>query len=505
MIKIITTSDLACFGSFLPKGVVQEIDDCNVVPGGYLTKCRHFIPSDCCKVLSEPKFKVGDIVRHVPDYETLFTTFEVLKNNYDILLGYSCQLEVKTCKWDFCIGNKTLALENQLEKVKPEFKVGDRVKYIGEAVDSLCGNIHVRKCDVGEIYGIDEGYILLVDFGNMNYVECREDELEKIEPEPKFEFGMNLKVTHNISNSLVGLVGVVKGRKHQNGRYQYMMDFRKINSWRDLTWVEEDELEIYYEKPVKTELPIVEFHIWDWLKGKHKFKSKETFDEISENDKDGLERFYNNSRIIDEHIIKDNCAEEKKYLCPKHSDCVVARHCKRAIPHKHIKSDDFVCGKCPICIEFKKGENKMEENKLDNLKKKFKELGTEIEKLEKAEKNEDYTLRLMVGWNNELMIGFHTGDRRVWWRIGTIFSNGKCQILNDDFSIEQYEIWREKGMKVCSDKVEWRGKEYYIDSHFALRASSFYGCIYDFDRCEYGVCGDGNIVRFKHNNKPIGF
>lgn len=412
---------------------------------------------------------------------------------------------------------------------EPKFKVGDEVVYNSATMIDLL-NRKLMKGDEGVIIDSSKkSDIWRVEFTHghgcdkTSSVRFIEEKNLDLKTEPKFEFGMNLKVTHNISNSLVGLVGVVKGRKHQNGRYQYMMDFRKINSWRDLTWVMEDELEIYHEPKLNITVNPESNIIWNLYNGiKNKFKSVETFDKIDENivdriaeefrkeiDKDVLDRFYSHSKIIDEHIIKENKMEEKTYVCPKHSDCVVARHCKRAIPHKHIKSDDFVCGKCPKCIEYKKGENKMEENKLDNLKKKFKELGTEIDKLEKAEKSkDDYVLKLNVSddsSNSSLLVQFYKNGVYIGY-IGEISNSGRCYILNYYTQISLYELWRTYGMKVCSDRVVWRGKEYYITDCGYLRCYNSASDIYDFKMCEYiGGCGDDNIVRFKHNNKPIGF
>ena len=91
--------------------------------------------------------------------------------------------------------------------------------------------------------------------------------------------------------------------------------------------------------------------------------------------------------------------------------------------------------------------------------------------------------------------------------IGEINRNGKCGILNTEFRVGVYEKWRESGMLVDSTPVEWRGGEYIINEFCRLARKDIpCGFIYDFASCSYiSVCDDENIVRFKHNNRPIGF
>jgi len=104
----------------------------------------------------------------------------------------------------------------------------------------------------------------------------------------------------------------------------------------------------------------------------------------------------------------------------------------------------------------------------------------------------------------ELQIGFLEYEKFMC--IGYINGNGDCRILNKDSYIENYELWREKGMKVCSDTVEWRGKKYWIDGDFILHSSAPFCNIYNFETCfAHKNCPDNNIFCFKHNKRPILF
>jgi hypothetical protein len=245
-------------------------------------------------------------------------------------------------------------------------------------------------------------------------------------PKPKFKVGDYVKVIKHISNSLIDMVGTIRAIE-LNGKYEYLLDFKKIQHWRDFTWVKEDELEVYYSKPLVNLAPSG-VNYW--------------FEKFKENYK-----------------------------------------------------------KLP---EFLKGENNMEN--LKELERKHKEMGDLIAKIKEQEKSkDDYVLRLEYSDACGLLIGFYYDKQ--WHGFGVISNSGKCYILNNTCSIEHYELWREKGMKVCSDKVEWRGNNYYISSYYTLICWNYSDtAIYNFSSCEYYIdCSDDNIVRFKHNNRPIGF
>lgn len=52
----------------------------------------------------------------------------------------------------------------------------------------------------------------------------------------------------------------------------------------------------------------------------------------------------------------------------------------------------------------------------------------------------------------------------------------------------------------------WGGNRYYISPDLNLSNWNYDALIYDFDHCvTLEQCQDPNIVRFKHNNRPIGF
>jgi hypothetical protein len=118
---------------------------------------------------------------------------------------------------------------------------------------------------------------------------------------------------------------------------------------------------------------------------------------------------------------------------------------------------------------------------------------------EVCECKKDY-LRL-TSYNNGILI--LAGKEQI----GYITSNGKCKILNTESTIELYEKWRENSMLVDSTPVEWRGGKYIINESRRLERKDIpCGFIYDFGSCSYmPSCQDRNIMRFKHNNRPIGF
>jgi hypothetical protein len=144
---------------------------------------------------------------------------------------------------------------------------------------------------------------------------------------------------------------------------------------------------------------------------------------------------------------------------------------------------------------------------LKELERKHEEMGELIAKIKEQEKSkDDYVLMVKIGrLYNDLVIGFNLNDK--FKEIGYVSTLGECKILNDKVSVEYYELWREKGMKVCTDKVKWRGKYYKLnDGTCGLYEVNSRSTIYDFKNCNYiSGCQDNNIVRFKHNNKPIGF
>jgi len=137
---------------------------------------------------------------------------------------------------------------------------------------------------------------------------------------------------------------------------------------------------------------------------------------------------------------------------------------------------------------------------------KIKEGSLKVEKgfihYEVEQDNKDYHLKTR-NIDGNLYIVYNVG--KLIYEIGYISHLGGCYILNRCNYIENYETWREKGMLVDSTPVEWMGKEYFIDTKTSLRNLNGY-YIYDFAECESCPFNkDENIIRFKHNNRPILF
>lgn len=76
---------------------------------------------------------------------------------------------------------------------------------------------------------------------------------------------------------------------------------------------------------------------------------------------------------------------------------------------------------------------------------------------------------------------------------------------------ETYEQWIADGQPTNLDRiVEWRGGEYMLyktgGSICLINQSIDLGSIFNFTRDEaYDQCGDSNIIKYSHNNKPKRF
>lgn len=135
-------------------------------------------------------------------------------------------------------------------------------------------------------------------------------------------------------------------------------------------------------------------------------------------------------------------------------------------------------------------------------------LEAELQKLkEEVKKEETLELELQLVVENEYLFITLSSDMNDY--IGYITRRGACIILSTDTMVERYEAWREAGMHIKdSEPVEWRGGKYRITAERVLQRVDITdgGNIYDFDDCIYRMaCKDDNIIRFKHNNRPIGF
>jgi len=140
---------------------------------------------------------------------------------------------------------------------------------------------------------------------------------------------------------------------------------------------------------------------------------------------------------------------------------------------------------------------------LEQLEAKHRELGEEIERLKREG---DYVLRLRVTGLNSLNVEFTTGRGEVV-NLGRIGYDGRCSILNMISENENYELWLENGMKICSESVMWRDARYAINNEgVLLNLDTMDNGIYDFKQCcAITGCEDENIFRHKHNNRPILF
>lgn len=123
-------------------------------------------------------------------------------------------------------------------------------------------------------------------------------------------------------------------------------------------------------------------------------------------------------------------------------------------------------------------------------------------KYKRIEEEKPRGLYLTMNSCNELEIKYK--DSYVGW----ITSNGECYILDTPERIKVYEKWREDGMPVDTTSVKWRGGIYQITSIMGdlKRMDIFGGYVYNFNECKsYSNCEDDNIIRFKHNNRPVLF
>jgi len=120
------------------------------------------------------------------------------------------------------------------------------------------------------------------------------------------------------------------------------------------------------------------------------------------------------------------------------------------------------------------------------------------------EVDDNYILKLVVDSVYDLVIMYSKDG--IDCVIGHISIDGKCSILSDLPRVNCYEEWRENGMKINSESVKWEGKEYIINTEYSLECISLGECIYCLDGCySYIGCLDNNIVRHKHNKRPILF
>ena len=163
-------------------------------------------------------------------------------------------------------------------------------------------------------------------------------------------------------------------------------------------------------------------------------------------------------------------------------------------------------------IELQKMCREIVNNRTEGEIKKHKE---EIEKL-KNESNKDYVLEICAD-SDRMFFRFWNPETESHEYLGYITRHGRCNILNTEKLVKNYEIWRENGCKFSEEVVIWKNKGGYklwngITSGLKkkdielVRFDIKHTAIYNFSECFYPErCVDINILRHKHNNRPIGF
>lgn len=140
------------------------------------------------------------------------------------------------------------------------------------------------------------------------------------------------------------------------------------------------------------------------------------------------------------------------------------------------------------------------ESIIKNLENDLSKAKAELENL----KNKD-ALRLYVDEDGRLCIKYKCEN------IGAISTSGECYILSCKRRVQLYNQWRKDGMPIDESVVIWRGRCYHLKictnkKIYLLCESVAHGSIYEFTSCVYMEnCKDDNIIRFEHNNRPVGF
>lgn len=139
-------------------------------------------------------------------------------------------------------------------------------------------------------------------------------------------------------------------------------------------------------------------------------------------------------------------------------------------------------------------------DKNERLERKIKELSEKINK----PKREDGEMYLEVNTNNTLLIKI-MGYNDVLFEndAGYITYNGECCILSSIHQHKAWEYWNDKGMKVDSTPMKWRGKEYNV-GYGILSSNIPFQRIYDFKKCTpLSDCSDPNIKRYPNGTVKI--
>jgi hypothetical protein len=119
------------------------------------------------------------------------------------------------------------------------------------------------------------------------------------------------------------------------------------------------------------------------------------------------------------------------------------------------------------------------------------------EKLEIEKKVEKLHLKVVSG---HLIICYQNRE------LGYIDSKGRCYIMSTDENRDTYASWVNDGMLVSNEKVEWKGKKYFLDNKILTSSLVVLNDIYNFLSTRFCYNSqDENIMRHKNSLTPIAF
>jgi hypothetical protein len=132
---------------------------------------------------------------------------------------------------------------------------------------------------------------------------------------------------------------------------------------------------------------------------------------------------------------------------------------------------------------------------LEQLEQKYKELGEEIKKLKSQDRLhlEIFGTSLCVLYKDKIFL--------------EITEKGLLITYPKDSTLDAFYEWLANNMPTDYNEIEWRGGTYGIAYSYNLKRTDIgKGAIYNFDDCAtLESCEDENIIRYKHNNRPIIF
>lgn len=138
-------------------------------------------------------------------------------------------------------------------------------------------------------------------------------------------------------------------------------------------------------------------------------------------------------------------------------------------------------------------------NEIQELEEHNTQSAARIEELRKLLVEPEKKLQLWVNsWTDSLHI-------RYGERVGHISAAGECSFLNNYFTHELIEEWRDAELPVDKSIVEWRGGKYRLDVGGCLeRLDVDRGRIYSFTTAyTYCDCADTNIQRYSNGQAKL--